>query len=221
MPDYVKNLPKPVQDLIFDGEWEKRTKEVCIKYSLSDGQSEGLINTILFILIGLDKPEVLMDFLEKNLQLSNIKSEQILDELEGRVFDYAYKKVTSNNILEGNIDLLPEIKPNNLPVIENQTPQNKNLSSTPVPSYNYTPRPKVIIDEPVQAPITVPRFKAVPLEDGEVAGKDFIPTLAPKPNAGGIMETKLNSVTKSVSSTQTPSDVPKKYTSDPYREPLS
>jgi hypothetical protein len=148
--------------------------------------------------------------------------------LENRVFDYAIKQtegkvesapekrkepVQPERMINNSI---PEMRPNNLPMVEKSQPQN--ISELPI--NNYTPKPTVVINnEPVQMPISVPRFKAVPMSEIE-SGQDFIPNIAPKPNASGIMDAKLNSVTKGMTEVKPEEKIQKNYAVDPYREPL-
>ena len=96
IPEYVKNLPQAVQDLIFDGTWEERTGEVAKKYSLNPTQTDNLINTVLFVLIGLEKPETFLSTIMTDIGISQLLAEQIMGDLEGRVFEYALSRVTSS-----------------------------------------------------------------------------------------------------------------------------
>jgi hypothetical protein len=90
MPDYVQKLPKKVQDFIFDGTWEERTKEIAIKYSLNEKQTDTFINKVLFVLIGMESPQTFGASLETELGISQILVEQILADLDTRVFQYAF-----------------------------------------------------------------------------------------------------------------------------------
>ena len=93
MPEYVQNLPKPVQDFIFNSAWESRTSEIAQKYSLNETQTDDLINNVLFVLIGLEKPEDFLETIIAELSISRLLGEQIMEDLEVRVFEYAVKSM--------------------------------------------------------------------------------------------------------------------------------
>lgn len=96
MPEYVKKLPKEIQDLIFDGVWEERVEEIGLKYSLDDNQLDNLIDKVLFILIGLEKPDSFLETMVGELSISRLLAEQIMNDLNARVFDYALKTIETN-----------------------------------------------------------------------------------------------------------------------------
>ncbi|HEY4505838.1 MAG TPA: hypothetical protein VJG67_04065, partial [Candidatus Paceibacterota bacterium] len=89
LPEYVKNLPKPVQDMILAGVWSGIVGEIAKKYSLSPTQSDILTNNIVFVLTGLDTPETFLGLITSELGISRLLSEQIIQDLENRVFKYA------------------------------------------------------------------------------------------------------------------------------------
>lgn len=162
--EYIKNLPIPVQDLVFDGDWEERTIEIGKKYALNDKQIDELANSVVLILVGAEKPENFLKTIIKELNISKILAEQITEDLEKRVFDYALKAIENSevkNVREGGVNSeklkvesvkvntpiqnnrIPEIKPINLP-IEQSSPVQKNnpvsVNNPPVAGVpKYTP----------------------------------------------------------------------------------
>lgn len=218
---YIESLPKELKAVISDPNIENRTREIAKKYSLSVDQEEGLIDIVMLILTGIESPDTLEENIISDLSVSGIVAEQIINDLDNRVFDYALKElgVEDNESKSEKVgSTLPEIRPDNLPAVEtvNQTGA---PAKTSVPV--YTPKPKFMVEkEPVQSPVSVPRFKAVPMGDEEMIGQNFIPNIAPKPNASGIIESKLNSITKNIEEV-TKTEPPKTYTKDPYREPIN
>lgn len=219
---YLESLPDNIKNVISNPNIESRTKEISRKYSLNAEQGESLVDIVMLVLVGIDSPDTLIENIMSDLSVSEIVAEQIMNDLEGRVFEYALKESGSTDEVPRvsratAVDVnLPEIRPDNLPSTEvtDQIPVKNNV---PV----YTPKPKVLVGEPVQTPVSVPRFRAVPLTDNEI-GADFIPKLAPKPSAGGIMESKLNNVTPGITETEKDnSPIIKNYSVDPYREPLN
>ncbi|MBA3733108.1 hypothetical protein H0W91_01895 [Patescibacteria group bacterium] len=167
IPEYVKNLSKPVQDLIFDGAWEKRTEEISKKYSLNPTQTDTLINNVLFVLLGLDDPQNFTTLFTSELGISKLLAEQIIEDLEIRVFEYAVKSVQNKekDSQSGKKPLeIPQQKhqikeiviPNNLPEIRPVNLPSENVIKAPEPAKiekpAYTPPPRYVpIYKPVSA----------------------------------------------------------------------
>jgi len=95
IPEYVKKLPPEIQDLVFNGVWEQRTREVANKYSLSEPQTEDLLDLTVLTLIGLERPQNFIVTLVSNLNISRLLAEQIVLDLDKRVFEYAIKTIES------------------------------------------------------------------------------------------------------------------------------
>ncbi len=213
IPDYVKKLPPEAQDFIFSSIWEDRTKEVARKYSLNESQTESLINTVALVLIGVENPDDLYTDLLEDLKTSKLLTEQIISELEKRVFEFGVKIILDNKKPESDIKekpdtTIPELKPNLLPETEKvassfkpiSIPKEEVASGITYPAKN---------EETVQQPLKVPE---VNIASEKVETKPITPPT--------IVETKLKAVTPSISETPS-SDAPKKYTVDPYREPIN
>jgi Ran GTPase-activating protein (RanGAP) involved in mRNA processing and transport len=174
---YIEALPAEIQKIISDDIWEQRVIDIAQKYSLNETQKEDLINLVLLIIVGLNPTDELKDNIASDLSVSEIVSEQIIEDLNKRVFEYLSKEIDSTTNKEEVNKLSPEVRPEILPVKESDI--NTKVSKNNIP--DYTPKQKVVVDrEPVQTPVSVPRFKAVPLSDNEI-GADFIPKLVPKP----------------------------------------
>jgi len=237
MPDYVKNLPKAVQDLIFDGVWEERTAEIAKKYSLSDTQADSLINTVLLVMIGLEDPDTFLETIIADLGISRLLAEQINEDLETRVFEYALRTVEkkeeimskskpqiSNEVHGlpmsdigrkkpepfqimartplGTEPKVPEIKPEILPMIEEDPPSQGFSPLRQSESETSEARgEKVHINRPeaVQRPVEVPRFTGAPIEEEKSTIPVNLPT-APEPLK------------------PEPVKIDHKYVVDPYRE---
>lgn len=228
---YIENLPEKTQDFIGDTEWQNRVDEVAKKYNLNTEQIESLKDDVLLMIIGIGDPNKFQSVISQDLGVSDLVSEQILSDLEKRVFEYALK------ILEvKQKPSVPEIRPENVPAVktENKTedriekkvenkigipryiPTQKSGGSAPqtsaVESPNETSRinyAKTTPVEPKKEPV-VPRFN--------MAGEK--PVTEPKPVS--IIDEKLNTVTSGI--TEEPakqaSPIVKSYSVDPYREPL-
>lgn len=186
MPEYVQKLPKEIKDFVFDKTWHERTEEVAKKYALTPEQTEALLDATVLVLIGLEKPGDFLKNIIADLNISELLAEQIIEDLESRVFDLALKAVIKNEKAEGTEpagERIPEIRPVNLPIqskppvkgndlLQRQAEMDKLVSE----SVGSTPEPK--------KPSTVPRFTAPP--EKKVEDNPLV----------------------------------KKYTVDPYREPL-
>jgi hypothetical protein len=207
MPDYVQKLPKKIRDFIFDGEWESRTEEIAIKYSLNENQTDILINQVLFIIIGLEKPEDFDASLETELGVSELLTEQIMKDLDARVFQYAFDFISRGSELilplpklsESNFGVLNnqieevEIPPVILPLVESDEERKKVMEQNRIAN---TERPDVA--GALRASPTIPKISEVPanlpgvtidtdnqIKDGAFIGSEFIqkPIVVPRFNS--------------------------------------
>ncbi len=145
MPEYEQKLPEPVQELAFDKTWKNITAEIAKKYSLSQTQADVLTSSVLLVLIGLDAPETFMKSMTSELGISKLLADQIIKDLESRVFNYAINFIEKRGMKapaeqpktetsskqepvksapevvakkETVATKIPEIKPQNLPMVE-------------------------------------------------------------------------------------------------------
>lgn len=248
IPEYLKNFPKNVQDFILDGEWEIRTEEIGIKYSLDDGQVDSLVNEVLYVLIGLKDPDSFENSLESEVRISNLLSNQIKEELEKRVFEYAFRKISEetpvNNIKsaqpeketpKSNFDILDtqkevnqnddvEIRPEITPISE--TPEIEKAQKEP---FVPTNTPKNFIDN---TPTNLPGMEVEKKEEFVqkpiniprfTAAKESLEeapmTTEAKPDYSEMLKSKLNTQTVAPTEKDVKVETPR-YTVDPYREPL-
>lgn len=220
LPEQVKNLPQTNRDVVFDGVWQERTGEIAKKYSLNETQTDSLINNVLYVLIDLIKPDNFLETIITDLGISRLLAEQIMEDLEIRVFEYAFKTIQNQDKKGGSSektveDDLPEIRPEITPMIE---PEEK-VRVRPVPvgfsgatpkpvsiPQSSTPVPRESTPELVQRPISVPRYTGVAMEEEKRSSQE--PVASGKEDTGQV---------------KTPEPVPepvKRYTVDPYREPI-
>ena len=167
IPEYVKNLPQVVQDVVFQSAWESRTMEIAQKYTLNAGQTNALADKVLFILIGLDKPETFLEDIILELNISRLLAEQIMDDLNARVFEYAINIIESKerkvSAEKNNIEQIqtPEIRPDNLPMVEKNEASQVQNASTP----RYVPTYKPVSNVPNNLPTGQADFaKEMPVE---------------------------------------------------------
>ena len=146
MPEYVKSLPAVVQDMLFLGVWMEKVAEIAKKYSLNGAQTNTLVNNIILVLIGLTQPTVFTNLMTSELGISKLLSEQLLKDIENRVFEYAVSqtdgKGRGNQLVSNSkpptpnqerqvipiqktvptISKIPELAPKILPMIEKNEP---------------------------------------------------------------------------------------------------
>lgn len=277
MPEYVKKLPKSIQELVFDDAWEVRTTEIARKYSLNETQTDTLCNNVLLVLIGLDNPDDFTKLLTSELGISKLLAGQIIEDLEMRVFEYALK--TIENKEKKNVEQIPkenlvqikeeqkteiiiptkpqvpEIKPVNLPMVERgEVAHDVPLPSKPIETPSYKPvfntnnatnvisEAKSIshinyelkstpVTEPIQRPVSVPRFTGVKIEDestpkADVFGSTQLEVNNTQSRGINLIDKKLNTPEKTDAKPTPevkvePQKMPShNYAVDPYREPM-
>ena len=190
---------------------ESRLSEITTKYSLNNEKSIILSAEIAKSINNPQLPKISVDTLIEMLDISSLIAEQVLNDLNNRIFNSSIKTAKTAEAVSSNQTNKPETTGS----AKTDSQMTPGITTAQIP--NYTPRPKVVLDnEPVQTPVSVPRFKAVPME-GSDNTPELIPTIKPKPSAGGIMESKINTV---IDKTVEQKTTMPKYTVDPYREPL-
>ncbi|MBI4155923.1 MAG: hypothetical protein HY507_01685 [Candidatus Zambryskibacteria bacterium] len=225
--EFIKNLPQAVQDLVFDGEWEKRVTEIAKKYSLGPGQTDTLINNVLFVLIGLDTPDTFTSLMTSELGISKLLAGQIIEDLENRVFEYAL------GVIENKQQKLTPIK-SKIQISNFQSnPKSESQKVTVEQSNNVFANIKAEVKKTDGAISHVPYVPEVRPANLPVVEKgEPVRINKPKIEAGSenieirqksenIIDSKLNNVVKSVKEEKVISEIPaKKYGVDPYREPI-
>lgn len=157
IPEYVKNLAQNVQDFVFDREWEKRTLEIAKKYSLNDAQSDTLADTVVLALIGLEKPETFLQTIIRDLGISKLLAEQVMSDLETRVFDYAIKQIEVTKPVVPQTQQIPPASVTQPQKISTSTPQPQKI----VPPISNPVQSKVPEIRPVNTPVAKPSFSNV------------------------------------------------------------
>ena len=238
--EYIKKLPQKVQNFVFDGEWEKRTLEIAKKYSLSDVQSDALANIVVLVLIGIEKPDTFLQTVVGDLAISQLLAENIIDDLQTRVFEYALSQMEPSKPVVTQVkpvepqknaqvpaqetqkvfspqtpvqNKIPEVRPITVPMVEKQPPVLNRTVNEPVkaPVPRYVPPAS---QERVQQPVPVPRFTSEPIVN--------TPPVVTNPTPQNSIQNKLNSVVKGPSEPVSLSPkAPEKYSVDPYREPIN
>ncbi len=216
LPSNFKDLPKNIQAMIFDGTWLERVGEIARKYAINDTQTDKLIDETLFVLIGLSTPENFEASVTNELEISKLLAEQIVNDLEKRVFEYALNfvdKKDNKDIGIVNNKVTSKIEPNNVSeaVI-------RNSNNVGIPTYTPENLPTKQPQEEIQRPVPVPRFHAVPMETELDSNPPPVPSHSPKIEPVNMMDSKLKNITTNATE-KAPPDMPTtKYSVDPYRE---
>ncbi len=210
--NYLAALPKNIQDFIYKGEWKKRILEVAQKYALDQTQTDNLSEIVTMVLVGLEKPENINSLIITDLGISKLLTEQIIEDLNARVFEYAIKQTEVSPVKIKNDQATPsiakntnlEVRPETLPSTTLNIP--KEMAAKPAFQNPTLDRQKI----PLSPDIGVPRYAT---GDSQPQFQNARPT-SPQPNTLGnsIIESKLNNTT---------GGIPGKYPKDPYREPLN
>lgn len=219
---YFETLPQSVQEIAFDESTMARIKEIAKKYQLDPAQTESLGNLSSLVITGVITEDELVSVISEDLVVSNLISEQIKEDLENRVFEYAFNYIEKKSSKykqrgEKNITIEGRRTVKNLPIdelthTENITPEGEVGIPSYIPKSSGT---HILSNEPVQKPIPVPRFTASPLAD---LPKPAEPVK--KVETINIIESKLKNVTTGTQIKSEPQMPSTKYSVDPYREPL-
>jgi hypothetical protein len=227
---YEENIPKEIKELISEGVWQERIEEIAKKYSLNETQTETLTDNVLFVITGIDPIDKFLETLSQELGISKILADQLTDDLEKRVFEYVLKKIekntekTEDKITEKKttpspVSIIPEIRPENLPTKQEapKTPVQPIFGSKPGVS---APVKTTLTQEPIQRPVSVPRFTAIPMEEEHAIPPQPQKTPEPIINPSIIkpaQQVPPSPMKPSISETTKPEN---KYAVDPYREPI-
>lgn len=233
LPAYKKVLPREIKDLICSSStWIVRGKEIALKYSLNNVQTGTLINTIFFVLTGIDIGDKLADTLSSKLDVSSLLGEQIYEDMEGRIFKYNIESlqkknggIEKKNAFQNTLD----IPPANLPgeIIENENNEQQNTEPTPSREMSFAGTPQTPFASAQNAqtnPSTLYTPENKPVFSFKASSSE--PLIKPAPQTPSpqtptqkpsFISSKLSQPTRP----QTPpSEAPKTYTVDPYREPI-
>lgn len=211
-PEEIANLPETKQNFILGGAWKERVEEIAKKYSLSQVQTDLLTNNVLFVLMDISNKDDLMKTITTTLNISHLLAEQIVEDLEARVFERVTKNtedkekkveeiqkpevVVSNpvqNLSEKIEKDIPEVRPETLPMIE----KGEEAHDTAPPIKTET-KPVAEVKPPEGA-------------KEQVLVTQTAPAIPPPP---------AQNTSQPANPPQPVPPPPKEYVVDPYREPL-
>lgn len=208
--EYLEKLPKPVQDFVLSNVWLDKSNEIAKKYSLNPEQTESLSNAVLLVLTMVIDPKDFNKILVEDLGVSELLTEQLVGEIETRIFDFAIKQIesktsptkpssTQNNDTPLNLKNELEVRPNNFPSTTLNIPKEmiKPAFQNPVLDKQKST---------LSPDIGVPRYAT--------GNSSSSPQINPVVNKVNIVDNKLNNTTGGSPSAAS------KYERDPYREPL-
>jgi hypothetical protein len=227
IPEYVKNLPPAVQDFVLNGAWEERTNEIAKKYSLNPIQTDALANTVVLVLIGLESPDTFLDTIVKDVGISRLLAEQIMGDLEKRVFEYAINQIESKNKTEKEKPVVAETKPVEPEIkVEEKTkpvvPETPKPAPIEVKKEEEKPKPqnvfadmKTEIKKTPGAIVNSPQVPEVAPQNLPMIEKNESVKTVPLPTLRDVLQKKLE--TKPVEPIQRPIPVPR-FTATPLPE---
>ncbi len=213
------------------GDWQDKVKEISKKYNLKENQENSLINLVRYRLNNTTQPSNFVQKIIAEIVVSPLLAEQIMEDLENRVFKYPIKSPAPTQEKINNVtnpaQKIPEVRPEILPIAEknegvkisvpNYIPQN--IEKKPEQKIEQAPPQKAPqpTPEPVQKPFSVPRFTGTP----QISERPVYHPDHNKRAPSSIVDNKLNNVTKGITETPLAAEPIKKYESDPYREPTN
>lgn len=219
LKEAYRKVSDDVKHIITSSEWLRRIKEIGQKYSLTEAQIDALGYEVLFTFLNIQSADLLNETVEEELEVSSILAEQIVGEIEERIFAWAMKKLEQKNHAESENTL--DVPPPNLPgeVVGEEIVESEKAGSVPTGS-SY--EPPILAREDVQQFFATPtpttpvestetKFESVPVQ----TNTSSVASTNQKPS---FIAQKLTQPTQSVQNP--PAEAPKKYTVDPYREPL-
>jgi len=217
-----------------------RVVEIAQKYSLNQSQTDKLINIIKPVVGQTKKPDTLLETIISNLGISRLLAEQIMEDLEVRVFEYALRTVEKksekkpepaaqvSNVPFDMKPKVPEVKPSNLPMVEVGEVAHDNPTPSSSPRQPLGQMPKVeLLKSNSQGSTLEPKPEHSPRGTlgEEVQRPVEVPRFTSVPmseDEEGTEDSKPNvpiPKVEEVKSTPTLEPV-HKYAVDPYREPL-
>lgn len=143
-----KSPNETTKSLTVTGDWKSKLMEIAKKYSLNQSQTDKLINIVTGVLSESKKPDSLIETIISDLGISRLLAEQLMSDLETRVFEYALKEVKSEKlkveskpfVSKGTFDTkVPEVKPTNLPMVEPGEIAHSNPPPRYIPTSTYKP----------------------------------------------------------------------------------
>lgn len=94
---YIDQLPPAIKTAVLGAEWNKRIGEIGQKYSLHLDQISSLEYEVLFVMIGMEPEEDLVENIQKELSISKILATQLAEEINIRIFQYILKTMQAQS----------------------------------------------------------------------------------------------------------------------------
>ena len=244
-----KNEPVPADTEKTRKETRDRVSEISEKYGLDENQTGSLVGVVRSVISKPEEKPLLLDKILQNLKVSRLLAEQIMSDLEKRIFSANFsqnKERPNQQTVPGgkenqNQSRIPEIAPKILPVVEKNESVRQVFSTPPqpekisVPNYApvYKPNPPIgtILSavKPIQNKTPeVSRITYTSSGETKKESEDMRQEPVDTKNAMQENQTPENVVKNELKSalvgttelvkTETPQ---KKYSTDPYREPIN
>ncbi|MFA5936836.1 MAG: hypothetical protein WC822_03085 [Candidatus Paceibacterota bacterium] len=92
----IIKLPKEMQEVINAFDWIKISKEIAEKYLLNEKEINNFQLETLLVLLGVVDPEFYAINIENQVEITKEKAKILAMEIEEKVFNPIYKKITEN-----------------------------------------------------------------------------------------------------------------------------
>ncbi|MHB1316599.1 MAG: hypothetical protein ACYCZW_01945 [Minisyncoccota bacterium] len=229
-------LPLEIRELIKHSSWESKLREISLKYSLTENQTDTLSFEVLLVLLAISSEEDLSENIKTELGVSGILAEQLTEEINQRIFSWIEKQYSEKEnkhinsldippvnlpgeVVEDIPESMTEYTEKNNEIIEEKyiAPENTNDTIENL----QTPEPVLLRDEvtdffaPTQTVQEKPQIN-IPSLETQTVPENLVPPI--KQTAPSFISNKLTQSTNPQINTN--QQIPKKYNVDPYREPI-
>jgi hypothetical protein len=222
--EYLQELPEKTRSVILSSRWQSTANQIAKKYSLTNEQTEILIQQIWIFLIGGGDIENMTNELKDELGLSQLLAGEIYTEIEERIFKTIINKLneteekkeaTKETVFE--VENPSDIPPDNLPTGEIDLDDEDFDIKEEGEQKNQPEDTGTNENTKNQIHNSITEFKVETPQEIQTEPVPQIPT-PPKQETKSIdFNSKFDTVVKQTDTENRPT---KSYVSDPYREPI-
>lgn len=242
-------LPKDVQNVILSSDYPKKIEGIAEKYALSEEQNTDLSNEVMFVMIGLERPTAFVENVRKTLGLPSETANKIVAEVNETIFKLIRESLKQihpadheeplETILNRRTFTMPPAPPPplsrsssiSIPALERKIPRPPSPTS-PISPVSAIPSgapniPQKVATIPPRPPVNLPTGQGSPFvkpPERPAPLKNVSQPMTVKPQGlGGVMSGTTNPPTAVTEKLTVPTALPredKKYSADPYREPV-
>lgn len=223
--EYLQELPEKTRSVILSSRWQSTANQIAKKYSLTNEQTEILIQQIWIFLIGGGDIENMTNELKDELGLSQLLAGEIYTEIEERIFKTIINKLnetedkkeaTKETVFE--VENPSDIPPDNLPTGEIDLDDEGFDTKEEGEQKNQIGNIKLDENTKNQILNSITEFKVETPQEIKTEPFPQIPTPPTQQETKSIdFNSKFDTVIKQTNTENKPT---KSYVNDPYREPI-